>query len=330
MRHHTARAGALLALAFVPAAAFASGAWTTFQRVYGYSDMIALSDTVWCATREAGLMRYDRATGQFSFIPREPGGLASNALSALAYDRGGRLWVGTIGAGVSRLTADGSRWDLVNVFDGLPGDTVNTIRAQGDTVWIATTRGIALWNGQEIAGAIPAGGAPSPFADNDITGAAVVADSLWVSTRDGIYSSPVSGNLSVWTDQTANLPNHNIDRLGTDGSATYILSGGWIYQIKPRGTWHGLTAAIGTVRRMADDFGRITAVTDLGTYFWDGSNWIQVPDAPPAAPAGDGGIEVTADPAGHYFAGSRDGLYEQTTTPLGPCESRPGRRATTC
>ena len=66
-----------------------------------------------------------------------PGGLASNAVTSLAYDRSGRLWAGTAGMGVSRLSADGARWDLVNAFDGLPSDSVTVVRADGDTIWIA-------------------------------------------------------------------------------------------------------------------------------------------------------------------------------------------------
>src|SRR5690349_6664031 len=112
----------------------ASGAWSTFVRPQSYSALAASAETVWCATGEAGLVVYDRAADRFASITREPGGLASNHLSSLAFDRQGRLWVGTHDAGVSRLSPDGT-WGLLNAFDGLPSLDVNAVRADGDTLW---------------------------------------------------------------------------------------------------------------------------------------------------------------------------------------------------
>ena len=105
----------------------------------------------------------------------------------------GRLWVGTLGAGVSRLSADGTKWDLVNRFDGLPSDSVTSFAARGDTLLIGTTRGIALWNGSEIAGALPDGFNPSPFTNGSdwITGIVIHGDSAWVSTQLGRLPQPL-------------------------------------------------------------------------------------------------------------------------------------------
>ena len=122
--------------------------------------------------RRYGLVRHARGrpgavlarSGTFVSRTREPGGLASNRLTSLAMDRSRRLWIGTRGGGASFLRADRSTWGLVNAFDGLQSDTVTVLEANGDTIWIGTTRGIALWNGREIAGAFPDGVNPSPFA----------------------------------------------------------------------------------------------------------------------------------------------------------------------
>ena len=99
---------ALACVAGAPVAVCAAGAWQTTIRAYAYPDLLAETDTVWCATGEAGLLRYARTTGAFDAFHREPGGLASNHLSALTRDRSGRLWVGTQDAGVSRRSADDS------------------------------------------------------------------------------------------------------------------------------------------------------------------------------------------------------------------------------
>jgi hypothetical protein len=116
-------------------------------RPLSYTDVLADGDTLWSTSLEGGLLAHSLATGEFSVIAREAGGLASNQLTTLALDASDQLWVGTQGSGVNRYSADRSRLSLLNVFDGLPSDTVNVLEVEADTVWIGTSRGIALWNG---------------------------------------------------------------------------------------------------------------------------------------------------------------------------------------
>src|SRR5205085_10383973 len=140
------RLAAMLIALLAPAVVHAAGAWRTYLRPTVFTALLAEGDTVWCATRDAGLLRYTPSSGAFASFVREPNGLASNRVSSILHDRSGRLWVGTIGRGASVLSATGATWSLVNAFDGLPSDSVNTLAAQGDTVWIATTRGLAVWD----------------------------------------------------------------------------------------------------------------------------------------------------------------------------------------
>ena len=142
------------ALAALPLAAGGS-AWTSYLKVEDFADVLALPDQVWGATAEAGLVRLDRVTGRTEAIRREPGRLASNRLSRLAVDPSGRLWVGTLDAGASLLTAAGEGAGTLNVLTGLPSSTVTALEAQGDTMWIGTTEGVALWDGRQIAGSFP-------------------------------------------------------------------------------------------------------------------------------------------------------------------------------
>src|SRR5574341_401820 len=191
----------LLALAFLPAHAAAAGAWATYIRAYTHYDLLAEGDTVWCATGEAGLLRYDRRDATFSAITREPSGLASNHLSALLRDSRGRLWIGTTDAGASRLSADGTKWDVVNLFDSLPTARITALASRGDTLLIGTSGGIALWNGTEVAGRLPNGFDPSPFTNGSdwITGIVIHGDSVWVSTQAGVYRSRFSQGLTAWS-----------------------------------------------------------------------------------------------------------------------------------
>ncbi|MGH7536947.1 MAG: two-component regulator propeller domain-containing protein, partial [Gemmatimonadales bacterium] len=151
-------AGALAALgllAGLPAGSLAAGAWQTHIKAKDFTDLLVTDQVVYCATREAGLLRFDRNARTFTSITREPGAIASNQLTSLAYDRVGRLWVGTFASGVSRLGADETTWELVNAFDGLPVDSVTTMTAVGDTLWIGTRGGVALWDGRQVLGSLP-------------------------------------------------------------------------------------------------------------------------------------------------------------------------------
>ena len=80
--------GLLVAL---PHPAQSAGAWETHIRPKDFADLIVTDSTVWCATAEAGLLRFDRVQKTFTSVTREPATIASNHLTSLAFDRVGRL-----------------------------------------------------------------------------------------------------------------------------------------------------------------------------------------------------------------------------------------------
>ncbi len=302
----------LLSSASIPTAQ-ASGAWQTYLRMYTCTDLIAMRDTVWIATGEAGLLRYLRSADRFESYSREPGGLASNSLTALAYDRSGRLWVGTPGKGVSRLAKDLNTWDLVNAFDGLPSDSVTVLEADGDTMWIGTTRGIALWNGREIAGAVPDLGTPSPFSSNDVKGIVVSGDTLFVAVSDGIYLSRLSTSLAVWTQVNTGLFGLNVGGLASDGKDVFAVANGATHRWnRSAGQWT-VASGNGSVKKLRDDFGRVLSLSSLGVYEWVVNGWGAVGGSPLADNETDGGAEMTVDITNHAFASQSGLLWEQAS-----------------
>jgi len=306
----------LLAAASFPAVA-AAGAWTTYLRAEIYSDLVARHDTIWCASLDGGLLRYLPATDRFESIAREPGGLASQALTALEFDRSGRLWVGSRDRGVSRLSADGKRWDLINELDGLPRGAIEVLRAVGDTMLIGTERGVALWNGYEISGAVPEGVNPSPFASDEISGVVLRGDSLWVSTAKGLYVSRASGGLLNWP--LAAFANTTLLALAWDGSTLMTVAGG-VPQVfhEAGGTWIP-RGGIGTVLALSDDRGVIIASSSWGVYRWNGADWALLPDSPGSSscavqsnPFCNGIVVSTTDQTGRVWAANRAGLFDWT------------------
>ena len=67
-------------------------------------------------------------------------GLASNAVSSIAVDTGGHVWVGTFGSGVSRF--DGQEWFTYSTGHGLADDWVTAVVVDsGGDVWAGTYGG---------------------------------------------------------------------------------------------------------------------------------------------------------------------------------------------
>ncbi len=304
---------ASIALACSAPAAHATGAWTSYLRPVTCNDLIATRDTVWMATGEAGIVRYLRAEDRFESIVREPGSLASNQVTTMTFDRSGRLWAGTPGKGVSRLSEDGEDWSLVNAFDGLPSDSVTVLFADGDTVWIGTTRGIALWDGRQIAGTVPDLGTPSPFANNLVTGIVVLGDTLFVSTPTGVYLARLSQQLTTWSLANSGLVTPNIVGLVTDRTEVFALGNGAAHRwSRGSGTW-GVAGGNGSSRRLRADAGRILSVSTLGVFRWVGDVWQAVSGSPISGPTGDGGVDMTIDVDGVVFAAQAGQLLEQAS-----------------
>jgi len=309
---------------------FDNRAWSTYLRAATCNDLLCQGDTIWMATGEAGLLRYLRSTKTWLSTTREPNGLAGNTIGALALDRSGNLFAAVPGKGVSRLGTDG-RWSLINAFDGLPSDTTLSLRAEGDTMWMGTTRGLALWNGSSIAGAIPDRGTTSPFGSNQITGIVVLHDSLVVSTPVGFYLARHSERLATWTPMNAGLPlNPNVKSLGTDGRTMTALVSGQ----NPNGspvttsfTWSDNNAAWGSdfppnnaqVRRVRDENGTILITTSFGAPGSDhgefkrgaSGGWIHIPDSPTTDNADQLQVEVGMAADGKVFSSTLGLLFEE-------------------
>jgi ligand-binding sensor domain-containing protein len=298
----------------LPAAA--AGGWTTYLRAEQYTGLAARHDTIWCASNEGGLQRFVRSAGTFESFTREPDGLASQALTALEFDRSGRLWIGTRDQGVSRLSADGSRWSLVSRLDGLPEGAVTALRAFGDTVLIGTEKGLALWNGREIAGTVPDGVNPSDFASDVITGLLLQGDSLWVATQLGLYVGRPSTGLAKW-DTLSAFADNPVTGLAWDGRTLMAVSSGvpLVFDFAAR-TWSAADG-IGAVLSLTDRLGTILACTTAGVYRWTGSAWQALLGAPASQgcavasdPACKGIAAATVDASGRVWVANRDGLRE--------------------
>ncbi len=155
-----------------------------------------------------GIVTIDPATGAVSKILRSPsGGLPSNHVLTVAVSPSGLLWAGTAESGIARLRPDGTFRRTLSSFDGLPSDHVQAIFTQGDTVWVGTSGGVALFTENPGTGQIGLARSftnattSGALAGDDVRAFARVGDTLWAATTAGL-SSFASG---AWEDRTAAL-----------------------------------------------------------------------------------------------------------------------------
>lgn len=190
-------------------AAPVGAATSVFITNHVHSDQVGAL-TMWqgkiVAATLGGLVFVDPSTRERTKLLASPGGLPSNQVLSVAVGPSGILWAGTADKGVARLVPGGGWKRTLTSFDGLPSDHVQALYVHGDSVWVGTSGGVALFTenpgGQTTlrrsdSKASTAGGLVS----DDILSFQQVADTLWVGTSGGL-STFASG---VWLNRASTL-----------------------------------------------------------------------------------------------------------------------------
>ena len=154
-----------------------------------------------------GVVFADPASGALTKLIRAPGGLPSNRILCVAASPSGSLWAGTTDKGLARLKPDGTFRRTLTSFDGLPSDRVQALYVHGDSVWVGTSGGVALFTESPASGQIAlrrsdssasTGGA---LVADDIRAFQMVGDTLWCGTSAGL--SAFAGG--AWINRAAVL-----------------------------------------------------------------------------------------------------------------------------
>lgn len=106
--------------------------------------LLMASGTLAVATHGRGLLMRD-ADGSMEWLTVERAGLSGAICGRSKQDEHGRLWVCT-DRGLDRLVRDGGHWKVRNyaVADGLPDNEVRDVLVRGDSLWIATHKGLVM------------------------------------------------------------------------------------------------------------------------------------------------------------------------------------------
>ncbi len=120
--------------------------WINYSKSTDARCMIDDEDHIWIGT-QAGLVKYDKTTGQSQIFNASNSGLPENTVAAIAKDQDGKLWISTMFEGV--VTFDNQYWEEVeNVNNYLSGSGVNDIYVDANNIkWMASSLGLIKVDG---------------------------------------------------------------------------------------------------------------------------------------------------------------------------------------
>ena len=104
---------------------------------------------LWIGTGGAGLIKYNRLTGEkesFQNILDDTSSLASNNVNSIVQDHKGTLWLGTI-SGLCRFDESTKKFSTFSEINGLPNVQVGQLLVDDkDRIWMSTNKGISMLN----------------------------------------------------------------------------------------------------------------------------------------------------------------------------------------
>lgn len=297
---------ALIALGLA-GAAHASAAdfeWETFLNPNRHIDLTSYGGKLWMASETGGVTVLDLADSSFTAIHRRPGGLVSNSLVRVLSDGNGRVWFGSSMSGVSVLDVETGSWELLTGFEGLPSDTVTALAGWGDSVWVGTPSGFAVFEGLNLVGRCNVLLPPDircPLENHTILAIAPVEEGAYLGTPSGV----------VWFDGRSATP------LGGAGTPGFVLDLAivdedlWAMTFTGASRWdpgssqwvqEGL-GGLGGLRGLDAIGDDLYAVTSSGIYVRSAGGWSVVGNALNNARA------LVRSGSGDLWAAGTSGLY---------------------
>jgi len=260
-------------------------------------------------------------------------GLASNAVSSIAVDSDGHVWVGTFGGGVSRF--DGQEWFTYSTGHGLTGDWVTAVVVDnGGDVWTGIYGGgLSRFDGAQWTTYTAA---DFGLTNDWITALAVDRSGhLWVGTDGGGVSrfaqrTKDGQSWQAFTPDNSGLSSSWVTALAVDGDTLWV------------GTYdRGLSRYDGRAwevystenSALADDHinaisidkgGWVWVGTDHGVSLFDGRNWRTYTNADGLA---DDHVEaIASDPQNRLWFGTAKGVSVFDGPVLSKACPEPSRR----
>ena len=245
----------------------------------------ARDGTIWIGARDAGLTRFNPATGEIVTHRNDPSDAASlseDDVASLYEDRSGSLWIGTWNGGVGRYDPGGQAfvslvrrpWDPRSLPDN---DVVSMVEAPDGRLWILSRNDV-------LAAGSAQGGfdvVTLPARERDLAGIAWADGRIYVASGRGLRAIDPRSLAETALPKSAlgaALDRTDVDAVAGDGATLWAVAGKTLFRLP------GAVAPAGAIRRAELPFA--SAVTCLaigrGGRLWLGSDTGEVAVAEPA------------------------------------------------
>ncbi|MBI4547440.1 MAG: hypothetical protein HY707_05645 [Ignavibacteriae bacterium] len=197
------------------------GEWKTYTAKREIRDLTVVGDILWAVTN-GGLFSYRMSDGSFAEYTTSDG-LRTIDLTAITSDGQGTLWIGASNGFLHRFRPALNDWlYITDIFlKPNPQKRINGLQIHGDTLFVLSDIGLSIFSTSRLEFGdtyTRFGTQPNQIAGN-ITSVQLFNAKVWVGTRQGIATTPLSNsNPSVpesWQVYKVSngLPSDNISAL---------------------------------------------------------------------------------------------------------------------
>lgn len=170
------------------------GEWRNFSSKREVRGVVMSGNTIWAAT-SGGLFARESASGTYTEITAAEG-LRSIDLTAIAVDANGTIWTGASNGFVHSFNPASGEWTYISSIAQRsdPQKRINALLPRGDTLYILSDIGVSIFlmSRLEFGDTYFRFGTYPAQITGGVTSLAVSAGSIWVATRTGIASTPLS------------------------------------------------------------------------------------------------------------------------------------------
>ncbi len=185
-----------------------------------------------------------------------------------AIDSQGNLWIGDDGEGLLVLDTAGNQVLAFTSADGLPNDSVRTLLADGDAMWIGTAAGLAKYENGALSVIF---GEDDPALPSDNIFKLIKEDNgtLLIGTLSGLvrYDGTSATTLNDFSEIDYWLSPQSMD-VGMDGTFWVATTAGLVYSSDDGATW----TVLGTKDGLSTDQITFVLVDQYGTV-WAGGGY---------------------------------------------------------
>ncbi len=304
------------------------GEWKTYTAKREVRDVILDHDVIWAAT-SGGLFSYSHINGTFNQFTTSDG-LRAIDLTAVTVDNNGSVWTGASNGFLHRYDPASGEWTYISDISLRPDPQkrINALKAVGDTLFILSDIGVSVFSisRMEFGDTYSRFGTFPDQAVGNATAVCMFNDELWIGTRSGIVSTPLT-NRNPSAPESWHLYNSITGGLPSDQTTGIVIANNSLFASTTAGLAEFNGVSWSTVGGTAG-INIIDAIAVPSIYFITGSELWTYSDTLASIVATGFPSALTALASSSDIGTAADGVLIQsssqwvTKTPPGPTSNK--------